>query len=156
VQEVELPIVEDPTNRTHAFVRNRLRHDVLPALEAASPGATMGLARAATLAQRDEAYLEARAREAAERLASAGGLDTKGLASLPFPLASRIVRRAVGEAGGEIPTLRQVEAYLALDGRDGAIHLPGGWVVENRRGALRIHRSGRRPCREGPTANPAK
>src|SRR5690606_22670357 len=46
VAHAGIPIVEDPTNATRAYARNRLRLDVLPALEAAVPGAAAGLSRA--------------------------------------------------------------------------------------------------------------
>jgi tRNA(Ile)-lysidine synthase len=45
----ELPVCEDPSNENPAHRRNRLRHELLPALEQAFPGASRVLARQAGL-----------------------------------------------------------------------------------------------------------
>lgn len=37
-RERKVPFIEDPTNATLAYQRNRVRHEILPALERASPG----------------------------------------------------------------------------------------------------------------------
>ena len=49
--------VEDPSNLGHAFQRNRLRHDVLPALRAEHPRAEEALARSATYAHAEHRLL---------------------------------------------------------------------------------------------------
>ena len=38
VQAESVPFIDDPTNATPRFLRGRVRHDLLPALERASPG----------------------------------------------------------------------------------------------------------------------
>jgi tRNA(Ile)-lysidine synthase len=38
VRERRVPFIEDPTNATLAYQRNRVRHEILPALERAAPG----------------------------------------------------------------------------------------------------------------------
>ena len=52
--------VEDPTNASREPLRNRLRHEVLPLLEEARPGARRALARSARLAATDEGWISAR------------------------------------------------------------------------------------------------
>lgn len=54
-----LPFAEDPTNATDAYLRNRLRHQVLPALRAENPAAESALALVATQAQHELALLDA-------------------------------------------------------------------------------------------------
>lgn len=49
---------EDASNADTAYARNRIRRDVLPAMEAAAPGAGDALCRLALAAQRDEDYFE--------------------------------------------------------------------------------------------------
>lgn len=44
----------DPTNETLSYARNRLRHEVIPRLEAVAPGASRSLARLADLARDNE------------------------------------------------------------------------------------------------------
>ena len=50
---------EDPSNANIAFTRNDIRHNVLPALEAAVPGAASGLARTAEHLAAHEGVLDA-------------------------------------------------------------------------------------------------
>ena len=58
IQENALPFREDETNADVAFSRNRIRHEVLPALERAVPGAKENLVRFAERAVRDDAFLQ--------------------------------------------------------------------------------------------------
>src|SRR5690606_5435323 len=132
-----MPVVEDPTNAGSLFVRNRIRHEVLPALEAAIPGASAALARAAALAREDEAYLERRARRMRDALRIEGGVDARRLARLPRALASRIVRALAAEAG-ETPSANQVEKILGIIRGGGEVRLSDGWVARCRRGRLAV------------------
>jgi tRNA(Ile)-lysidine synthase len=49
---------EDPSNASSAFTRNRIRHEVMPILEAIRPGAVKALARSATHANEEAEALE--------------------------------------------------------------------------------------------------
>lgn len=94
----------DPMNADPRFLRTRVRHGVLPGLElAAGPGVERRLADFAGKAAEDEAFLTALADErlAAIRLAD-GSLDRRGLASLPSPLRSRVLRGELARAGVEV------------------------------------------------------
>ena len=50
-----IDVVDDPSNRDRRFLRSRVRHDVLPALEAVFPGARR---RLVTLAERQRSLFE--------------------------------------------------------------------------------------------------
>lgn len=140
VQDLGLEPVEDPTNLTGMFARNRLRNDVLPALERAVGGASANLARAARLAADDERYLESRADRALSRIALGGGCDSTRLARLPAALRGRIVRRLVTDAGGRIPAAAEVDRILSLARRGGELHLARGLVVRARAGILTVRK----------------
>ena len=56
-----LPYVEDSTNSSNEYTRNYIRHDVLPRLERAVPGAAGAIFRFSRLAARDEEYLNRQA-----------------------------------------------------------------------------------------------
>ncbi|MGN0804181.1 MAG: tRNA lysidine(34) synthetase TilS [Candidatus Coproplasma sp.] len=56
IQENNIPFVEDSTNSSDAYTRNKIRHSVLPALEEAVPGAVKNIFRFSRLASEDEEY----------------------------------------------------------------------------------------------------
>ena len=58
IKENALPFREDETNADVALSRNRIRHEVLPALERAVLGAKENLVRFAERAVRDDAFLQ--------------------------------------------------------------------------------------------------
>jgi len=106
--------IEDASNQDRRFRRNRLRHDVLPVLEAAVPGARSGLLRLAAI-QADVAtgldrfadgLLAASARPP-HRIALAT-LGAAGQEWAPF-----VLRRALARAGCAQPGRRQLGEILA-------------------------------------------
>lgn len=136
IRRAGLEVVEDPTNAASVFVRNRIRREILPGLEAVVPGATAALARAAALARDDEAYLARRAGRMREALRHAGGgVDARRLARLPRALASRIVRSLAAEVG-QTPSAVQVEAILGILCGGGEVRLSDAWVARCHDGRL--------------------
>jgi tRNA(Ile)-lysidine synthase len=101
--------VEDPTNRDERFRRNRIRHDVLPALAAAGAGDVVpALVRTAALAREAIAALDAMAARELVRLATFaadGGLTLplSGLRSLPSSVAPEVLRQAAARLGSTAP-----------------------------------------------------
>jgi tRNA(Ile)-lysidine synthase len=70
---------DDPQNCDPAFTRSRVRHELLPALEAAlGPGVTEALARTARLLRADADALDELAVAAAARIRAAGEQDPAG------------------------------------------------------------------------------
>ena len=97
---------EDASNADLAIPRNRVRHELLPLLDARfSPGIVEVLARAAAIAREDADYLDDRARAAAARVIAqtARGIEIDSLALLAEPpaLARRVIRLAQQMAAGE-------------------------------------------------------
>lgn len=90
-----LPYAEDESNADLTFARNRIRHTVLPALEAAVPGAADNLAAFAARAAEDDALLASLAER--ELSFAAGGWRVPVL--LPAPLFVRAVRAAMARLG---------------------------------------------------------
>jgi tRNA(Ile)-lysidine synthase len=94
---------DDPQNADPGFARARVRHRLLPALEAElGPGVTEALARSARLLRADADLLDELANNELERIAPAGPghplpLDT--LAALPEAIRSRVLRNAAIAAG---------------------------------------------------------
>jgi tRNA(Ile)-lysidine synthase len=141
------PWVEDSTNSDTSFLRNRMRHEILPPLCEAVPQAVESIALAAKLLREDGEYLDARAREAL--LAARVGQDSysaDGLASLPAPIGRRAVRVALLAAGVPGEELNSRHLILILEGllHEGfGLDLPGGVRVAVRRGLLKASRRSR-------------
>lgn len=141
-----LPFLEDPTNATPRFVRNRVRREILPLLERLNPSLERALARTADLLREDERALEARARGAApvSRPASgeAASVDARRLRGEPLAVRRRIVRRLWRGAHGRRAGLGAVHvaAVLSLLRRrgPGRVALPGGLEARSAYGVLAI------------------
>jgi len=121
-----LPFREDPTNRDLSFDRNRVRRLVLPVLtEALNPKAARRLVDSVGRLREDAVYLD----DLAEALYRRGRKrQARSLAEAPAPLARRIARLALAEAGSDPRRIaaRHVAAVLRLaDGPPGkSVDLP--------------------------------
>ena len=58
IAENDIPYVEDETNFSDDYTRNKIRHNVLPELERAVPGAVGNIFRLSRLAREDEKYFD--------------------------------------------------------------------------------------------------
>jgi tRNA(Ile)-lysidine synthase len=135
-----LALVEDPSNVDPAFRRNRVRHELLPLLDAiAERDVVPILARQAHLARDDVALLD-------ELAAAIDPCDARALTAAPPPLARRAIRRwlrGAGPGGDERhpPDAATVERVLVVArGEAVACELVGGWRVARSRGRLRLER----------------
>lgn len=140
-----IPHVEDSTNAETDAARNRIRLDVLPALESIHPGAAAGIARMSETLAEDEAFLTSLAEE---KLALWGGaIPGKELCSLPKPVARRALARWLG---GELSRER-FEALLRFAAGDGAgvLELPGR-RIRREFGSLRLEEESAPKLEERP------
>ena len=121
---------EDPSNRSLAFARNRIRHRVLPELGRLNPRVAEALARVADAAAGDEDALESAARDLllAARVGDAIDLDRLGSGTLALRALAQAWRVATGTTLGS----RHRAALAAEAARrtgSAALALPGGQVV---------------------------
>ena len=96
---------EDPTNADMAHLRNRVRHELLPYLEARfNPALRRVLARTAGLLADEDAHLKKEAEALLAGIARTEGdtivLDRAALAQAPPAVARVAVRQALRRAGG--------------------------------------------------------
>jgi tRNA(Ile)-lysidine synthase len=138
---------DDPQNADPGFTRARVRHRLLPVLEAElGPGVTEALARSARLLRADADFLDELAKSEFERIAPPGPgrpLPLDAVAALPEAIRSRVLRNAAIAAGcppGSL-TARHVAGLEALvTGWRGQrwADLPGGIRARRRYGKLQF------------------
>jgi tRNA(Ile)-lysidine synthase len=141
ISERGLPYREDPSNRDPAFLRNRVRHELLPLLEDLRPGCKQAILRLAELAAEDSASRIAETNAALapmilERTRDSVVLRLKPYSSIPSSgLRQRVLREAMRGLLGDLTDLGQVHyeaaRRLAEYGTPGArISLPRRVIVE--------------------------
>jgi tRNA(Ile)-lysidine synthase len=132
-----IPHVEDSSNRTPCYRRNRLRLQLLPELRKwFNPRVTEALAAVATIAQAEDALLEELAEERLGAVVVSRSdrevvLSVPALASLPPALARRVLRRSValvseGRQGLGARHTLALERLLCEGGSSRGRDLPGG------------------------------
>lgn len=115
---------EDPSNATDAFARGRVRHGLVPALEAVDPRAHDNVLRTAALLRDEADVLRTVVRTA---LAGRDHVATAQLALMPVALARLVVRDLAEAAIGGRPCPRaasRLPELLAL--QDGALDVGDG------------------------------
>ena len=136
-----LDVWADPHNDDPTFTRVRVRHTVLPLLEAElGPGVALALARTADLVRADMDHLDALAEAA---LAGLETLEVTALAAMPAAIRSRVLRLAALEAGALAADLFH-EHVVAMDrlvthwhGQVG-VDLPGHLRAVRQHGVIRF------------------
>jgi tRNA(Ile)-lysidine synthase len=134
--------VEDPTNSDPAYLRNRIRHELLPMLcDLAARDVVPILARQAKLLADDAALL-------GELAATLDPADAKVITSAPAPLARRALREWL--RCGHPPDLATVDRVLSVaSGEVLAADVGSGRSVRRSKGRLRLE-----PASEEPNDGP--
>lgn len=136
--EWHLPHVEDSTNETDAFLRNRLRHHVMPLLAAENPRIAENLSQMALRLREDEACLTQLSRY--ETLP-----EVETLRTLPSAVRSRMLERFLKENGVREPEdvhIAQAEALVFSDSPSASAAFPGGVTLSRQYGHLTANPTG--------------
>jgi tRNA(Ile)-lysidine synthase len=151
--ELGLEPWQDPHNADFRFARARVRHQALPALEAAlGPGVAEALARTAAQLRADAECLDDLAFAESGQLRQAGsdpaGLDVAWLASLPAAIRTRVLRDAAVMAGcppGALAAghIGQVDALVTAWHGQRWADLPGGVRARRQAGKVWFSSTGR-------------
>ncbi|HBB40196.1 MAG: tRNA lysidine(34) synthetase TilS [Nitrospirae bacterium CG18_big_fil_WC_8_21_14_2_50_70_55] len=146
-----LPWCEDPSNRDPHYLRNRVRHEIVPVLAAVNPALARVLGHTAELLGEEERYLEALLAPhlgAIEPVAGGVEVAVATLVALPLALRRRLVRTACHRIGlvKELGFVHVEQVRALADGEAGAgeVRLPGGRVA--RRQYDRLYLGGLRPA----------
>lgn len=124
----------DSSNSSLLMLRNRIRHEVMPALARVNPRVRDAILRLSESARRDLEYVERAVDDAWTDVATVRSdrilLDRAGFAGLDASVGAHLLRRAVGLASDGLSDLglRHVDEMLdLLNGSAGrSIDLPGG------------------------------
>ena len=131
LEEYALGYMEDSSNAGDAFLRNRLRHKVMPLLKQENPRLAENVSQMAMELRED-----ARALESADSLPPVAQLR-----SMPQALRSRAIGGFLKENGVPEPErshIRLVEALVFSDKPSAKANLPGGVTVGRNYGFLEI------------------
>lgn len=138
--------IEDPSNESRRFLRNRVRKDLLPALRRVDPSiddALIGVGRAAA-AWRAELHDHVMA-HVAPRLTERGMLvvATSELADYDRSSLCVVWGELAGMAGLALDRrgTERCAAFTMKRPRRGGIPISGGWTLEARAGELVLHRT---------------
>ena len=97
---------DDNSNRDTTFLRNRIRHELLPLLEQYNPSVRASLSTAAAILSAENSLLEAQATQAAGQVCrdTAQGCfcSISRLKSLPLALQRRVLRQTLGRLHGNL------------------------------------------------------
>lgn len=146
LREYSLPWVTDSSNDTDAFLRNRLRHHVIPFLKQENPRLAENLSAMALSLRQDEAVLDSMTE-------SAGNLTVSQLRQLPQSLRRRALERFLKENGLREPERRHIalaEEVVFAASPSAQAHLPGGITLRRSYEKLEVaaEKSNALPCRK--------
>ncbi len=138
-----LAFLEDESNSSPAFARNRIRAGLLPALESVHPAAVQNVLAVSEVLRDEAAVLDGLVEDA---LRPGGGMQISlaALRRLPPALRRLVVQRlADGAAGGFAPgSARRADEVAAMSEHGEArLHLPYGVSAVARAGVLRFERT---------------
>ena len=145
LEEEGLSWREDESNGDPRYLRNALRLQILPALEALQPGASGRIAGAAERIGQEHAWFEGETAAWLSRLSGGRYLDAEALLRLPDSLQAGVLRswwtQEAGQGTEHALNASQTEAMLALaKASSGKINLPGNLYAE--RGRRYLHLTG--------------
>jgi tRNA(Ile)-lysidine synthase len=144
--ENSVQVWSDPHNEDPAYLRVRVRNEILPLMEERiGPGIIAALGRSATILRQDSEALDFYANQFLESSAGQelerGQLQVQELAALPAAVRMRVLRAAIFRAGAPLGSLSAdhlapIEALVTDWHGQGRISLPGGVKVERISGRL--------------------
>ncbi len=114
----------DKSNDDVTFSRNRIRHEILPAMRCINPKVEDALARLAHIAQTDRQYMDQQSRELLGRSCCEEGYDISILLSAHEALIRRALRMLVVRECGKEPDFIQVERLYNALKTGGYVNLP--------------------------------
>ncbi len=118
-QQYNLHPLQDASNTDPRFLRNRLRHELLPLLESMNPGIRSTLLRNAEVVRADAEWIEAQVESAWSAVVTSNGetritLNASALRDLPLSIQRHLIRRVTAQlCRGQSPL--ELRHYMLLE-----------------------------------------
>lgn len=125
LEEYHIPHREDSSNQTDQFLRNRLRHHVMPLLKAENPSIAENLSATALRLRQDEQALQ-------ENAAYTEPLEVRWLRNQSPAIRSRVLERFLKEHGVKEPEaahIAQAEALVFSENPSAFARFPGNVII---------------------------
>ncbi len=139
IREYSLSFVEDSTNSENGFLRNRLRHNVLPLLKAENPQFARSTSQMALRLREDEEYI---------RTMTPNTESVEALCALHPALRTRAIAAFLEKNGINEPGAKQLEAVdgiLFSRKPSASVHFSDGIIVSRSYDTLRVHSQADKP-----------
>ena len=134
LEEYSISHIEDSSNSGDDFLRNRLRHKVMPLLKEENPRLSENLSAMALRLRQDEQALS-------ELAAFDGSPQVEVLRNMAPAVRSRALERFLKESGVKEPEavhMRQAEALVFSDNPSARASFPGGVTIGRNYGILEV------------------
>ena len=151
LQERKVAYLSDPSNRSLHFLRNRVRHELLPILQQYNPRFRQTLVQMADLFRAEENFWQKIMEEkfptlVRSRKKDSITLDIPSLAAQPLPLRLRYFRHAIENLSGNLrrvglPHILLIESVLQNPEPNKSLQLPQGLCVAKAYQALTLAKS---------------
>jgi tRNA(Ile)-lysidine synthase len=150
-RQYELTPIEDESNNDTRFLRNRIRHELLPLLEQMNPGFRSTLLRTAEVMSVDAGWIATQIEQHWSTIASvepdAISLSVEALNALPLSLQRHMLRRATsllsdGQSPLELRHYQLIERLMQRPTsiRNVLLHLPNSLLVRREGDTIRFER----------------
>lgn len=116
--------VEDETNASDDYSRNRLRHAVIPELRMLNPGFAQSLFRTAESLREDEAYFSALSSDFLQKNLKNDEISAALFSDLPRPVSARVLRMLCGTSL-TFEHAQSIRAIAAGESGSAAVDIPG-------------------------------
>ena len=137
LDEYELSFREDSSNTSDVFLRNRLRHHVMPLLKQENPDISRNLSEMALRLREDDELIESGIEELPE------SLDVAELAHMHPAVRARVISRYLKKNGVPEPEAEHValvERLLLSQRPSAAAQMPGGVTIAREYGKLKVQK----------------
>lgn len=141
-RENKLSYVQDSSNFSDDFSRNKLRLSVLPVLKEINPRAREKMGQTMELLTRDYAFLQEEAKKLLEKARAPHGLKAGVLSTAPRALLTEALKLWLEEQCGMGLEKKHLDSAEQCLFEGGAVSLPGGVTLRRGHGILSAVREG--------------